>query len=107
MGRIRKDIINSILEKYPELADILSPDKEILFWRDRVKHTERHRKDFPLRKNMNFALNEFPGLSDIPITSVFTQTKTVFHLSANLRIMFLSQCDCLQMAAWLIEPCTR
>ena len=54
---------------------------------------------------MNFALNEFPGLSDIPITSAFTQTKTVFHLSANLRIMFLSQCDCLQMAAWLIEQC--
>ena len=46
IGRIRQDIIDSIIEKYPEFTDILSADTEILFWKDRVKHTERHRKDF-------------------------------------------------------------
>lgn len=62
IGRIRKDIINSILEKYPELADILSPDKEILFWRDRVKHTERHRKDFSSEEEYEFCFERIPWI---------------------------------------------
>lgn len=62
IGRIRKDIINSILGKYPEFTDILSPDKEILFWRDRVKHTERHRKDFSSEEEYEFCFERIPWI---------------------------------------------
>ncbi len=38
--------MDSIVKRFPEFADRLSSDTDILFWRDRIRHTERHRKDF-------------------------------------------------------------
>ncbi len=46
VGKIRQDIVDSIVKRFPEFADRLSSDTDILFWRDRIRHTERHRKDF-------------------------------------------------------------
>lgn len=46
IGRFSSKMIQFILSKKPEFANRISPDVDILFWAARVKHTERHRKDF-------------------------------------------------------------
>ncbi len=46
IGKIRTDIITSVTKRYPELTNKLLPDADILFWADRIKHVERHQKDF-------------------------------------------------------------
>ena len=62
VGRIRRDIIESILKKYPEFSDRLSPDTDILFWRDRIKHTERHRKDFVSDEEYEMCFERIPSI---------------------------------------------
>ncbi|MBA2215206.1 PBECR3 domain-containing polyvalent protein [Sellimonas intestinalis] len=66
IGRIRQDIIDSIIEKYPEFTDILSADTEILFWKDRVKHTERHRKDFVSNEEYELCFEQIPVIIQNP-----------------------------------------
>ena len=60
------NIIDSIIEKYPEFTDILSADTEILFWKDRVKHTERHRKDFVSNEEYELCFEQIPVIIQNP-----------------------------------------
>lgn len=66
IGHICQDIIDSIIEKYPEFKDILSSDTEILFWKDRIKHTERHRKDFISDEEYELCFEQIPYIIQHP-----------------------------------------
>ncbi len=46
LGYLPNDIVTFLSEKAPYLAPILSISEEILFWKDRLEHTELHRDDF-------------------------------------------------------------
>ena len=46
LGKIDASIVDFLTEKVPSLCGILNSDKEILFWADRIKHTELHKDDF-------------------------------------------------------------
>jgi len=50
------------LEKCPEFSDILSGDEEILFWKDRIKHTELHRKDFVSNEEYELCFEQIPAI---------------------------------------------
>lgn len=46
IGRLSDKMIDFIAEKQPKYKELLSSNTDILFWSDRVKHTELHRDDF-------------------------------------------------------------
>ncbi|MCD7863392.1 MAG: hypothetical protein LUG61_07755 [Lachnospiraceae bacterium] len=46
LGCIPADIVAFLSEKCPDLISGLSSETEILFWKDRIAHTERHKDDF-------------------------------------------------------------
>lgn len=61
LGRIRPEIVSFLIEKAPYLSGQLNSDTDILFWKDRIKHTELHKDDF-------FSDNEFYNcLEMIPV----------------------------------------
>lgn len=66
IGHIRSDIVASITEKFPEFSDILSSDQDILFWKDRIKHTEYHRKDFISNEEYEFCFEQIPCIIKNP-----------------------------------------
>lgn len=50
--KIRPEIVSFLIEKEPSLSGQLNSETEILFWKDRLRHTELHKDDF-------FSDNEF------------------------------------------------
>nr|DAF88923.1 MAG TPA: nuclease [Siphoviridae sp. ctoyo6] len=52
LGKIRPEIVSFLIEKEPSLSGQLNSETEILFWKDRLRHTELHKDDF-------FSDNEF------------------------------------------------
>lgn len=58
--------MDSILERFPEFADRLSSDADILFWRDRIRHTERHRKDFVSEEEYELCFSKIPSIIQDP-----------------------------------------
>lgn len=66
IGKIRDDIITSITKRYPELTDKLSSDVDILFWSDRIRHVERHRKDFVSSEEYEQCLRSIPEIISTP-----------------------------------------
>lgn len=66
IGRIRSDIISSIIEKYPEFSGKLSSETDIIFWSDRIKHTERHRKDFSSPEEYERCFRHIPDIIQKP-----------------------------------------
>jgi hypothetical protein len=66
IGRIRPEIINSVVERYPEFKAILSSDTDIIFWKDRIKHTERHKKDFSSEEDYEMCFKNIPAIIDHP-----------------------------------------
>lgn len=50
------------MEKYPEFTDILSCDEEILFWKDRIKHTQLHKKDFVSDEEYELRFEQIPDI---------------------------------------------
>jgi len=62
IGRIRQDIAEFIISKKPEFKERISCDEDILFWKARVKHTERHRGDFSNDKEFEECLKNIPTI---------------------------------------------
>ena len=58
--------MDSILERFPEFADRLSSGTDILFWRDRIKHTERHRQDFISNEEYELCFEQIPSIIQNP-----------------------------------------
>ena len=46
LRKIRPEIVSFLIEKEPSLSGQLNSETEILFWKDRLRHTELHKDDF-------------------------------------------------------------
>lgn len=66
LGSFPEEIVNFVVEKKPEFKGRMSDEKEILFWRSRVKHTERHRKDFDSDEEFERCMIEIPKIIQNP-----------------------------------------
>lgn len=66
IGRFSQEMVNFILSKKPDFAGRISPDEDILFWAARVKHTERHRRDFQNDAEFEQCLRDIPQIIQCP-----------------------------------------
>jgi len=66
IGRLDSEMIEFLISKNPGLNGRLSPDKEILFWKDRIKHTEMHRNDFSSDQFFETCLESIPEIIKNP-----------------------------------------
>lgn len=66
IGKIKQDYVEQILERKPEFAGRISSDKDILFWKGRVKHTRRHKDDFANEEEFETCLREIPIIIQNP-----------------------------------------
>jgi hypothetical protein len=66
IGRLSENLIDSIVLNKPEYLNILFSDVDILFWEDRIAHTERHRKDFKSDEEFNNAVSSIPDIVSSP-----------------------------------------
>ena len=62
IGHMRDDIISSVIDKFPEFSQTLSSKTDILFWADRVKHIERHQKDFQFQEEYLYCFRNIPEI---------------------------------------------
>lgn len=66
IGRFSKEMAEFILSKKPDFEGRISTDKDILFWSARVKHTERHRKDFSSDSEFEQCMKDIPEIIQHP-----------------------------------------
>lgn len=66
LGKLSQDMIDFIVKKRPEYKNILSCDKDILFWKDRIAHTELHRDDFLSDMEYEKCFSEIPSIISEP-----------------------------------------
>lgn len=66
IGRLSSDMIAFIVDKKPEWSNILQADKDILFWSDRIKHTELHRNDFISDIEYENCFSDIPNIISSP-----------------------------------------
>ena len=62
IGKLNSDMVNFILSKKPEFKGRISTEKDILFWAARVKHIEKHRKDFNDTNNFDECCRKIPSI---------------------------------------------
>lgn len=107
VGHIPQYIIDSILEKFPEFELQLSSDTDILFWKDRIKHTERHKKDFASEEEYKLCFEQIPDIIQHPDFIVFILIRIVFLLFADSQTIYPLLSAYLRMENWHIGPCTH
>ncbi|MBD5521796.1 MAG: hypothetical protein HDR03_11380 [Lachnospiraceae bacterium] len=66
LGKLSPDMIAFLIEKVPHLSGALSPDTDILFWKDRIKHVELHKKDFISDNEFYNCLKQIPSIITNP-----------------------------------------
>lgn len=94
IGRLSPDMISFIISKKPELKDILQYDKDIIFWADRIEHTELHRNDFMSDVEYDNCFADIPKIIAEPdYISVHPKDKSISfiknysaHVSVAVRI---------------------
>ena len=62
IGKLSPDIITFLIGKAPHLSGILNSDTDILFWKDRIKHAELHKKDFISDNEFYNCLEQIPSI---------------------------------------------
>lgn len=106
VGHIPQYIIDSILEKFPEFELQLSSDTDILFWKDRIKHTERHKKDFASEEEYELCFEQIPDIIQHPDFISIHPNKDSISFICRFTDIYLLLSAYLQMANWHTEPCT-
>ncbi len=94
LGKLNPDIVSFLTEKAPHLSDALSADTNILFWKDRIKHTELHKNDFISDKEFYHCIEQIPSIIANPdYLSVHPKDNSVLfikdfssHVSVAIRI---------------------
>lgn len=66
LGRFSPEMVAFILEKKPAFQGRISDKKDILFWRNRIKHTERHQKDFSSVEEFERCMDDIPDIIQNP-----------------------------------------
>ena len=94
IGRLTQPMVDFIVERRPEYRNVLQADRDILFWSDRVAHTELHRNDFMSDIEFETCFSEIPSIIAKPdYISVHPKDKSVSfiknytgHISVAIRI---------------------
>lgn len=66
LGALNSTMIDFICSIEPSLASQLSPDAEITFFENRIKHTERHKDDFSSDVMFEICLEDIPDIIHAP-----------------------------------------
>ena len=66
LGQLSQEMVNFILKKKPEFKDRLVINKDILFWKSRVVHTNNHKKDFVSTEEFIKCVEEIPSIIQYP-----------------------------------------
>lgn len=66
IGKLDERMVEFILRHKPEFEGRLEADKDILFWKGRVNHTEKHRKDFSSDEEFDKCVAEIPTIIQNP-----------------------------------------
>lgn len=66
LGKIKPEIITFLKEKVPNLISKIDSNTEIIFWKDRLKHTELHKKDFQSDNEFYNCLEKIPTIIQEP-----------------------------------------
>jgi hypothetical protein len=66
LGQFNKEIVDFIISKKPDFIGRLEANKDILFWKARVKHTNNHKKDFVTEEEFNKCVEEIPYIIQNP-----------------------------------------
>ena len=84
LGKIRPEIVSFLIEKEPSLSGQLNSETEILFWKDRLRHTELHKDDFFSDNEFYNCLERIPFIISNPDyirkTIVFPSLKIFQHM---------------------------
>lgn len=94
LGKLDPAIVNFLLEKSPQLSGTLNSNTDILFWKDRIKHTELHKDDFISDNEFYNCLEMIPSIIAEPdYLSVHPKDNSVSfikdfssHVSVAIRI---------------------
>jgi len=62
IGKLSPDMIAFLTKKVPHLSNVLSPNTDILLWKDRIKHAELHKKDFISDNEFYNCLEQIPSI---------------------------------------------
>ena len=66
LGTLSKKIIDFIIEHKPELKKYLSTKNDILFWANRISHTEKHKNDFFYENEYETCFESIPDIIHNP-----------------------------------------
>ncbi|MDR2277386.1 MAG: hypothetical protein LBE23_05965 [Vagococcus sp.] len=78
LGQFSEDIVNFIIDKKPEFLGRLTPNKDVLFWKSRIKHTENHKKDFKSEEEFYKCFEDIPKiLADPDYISIHPKDESV------------------------------
>lgn len=66
LGKIKPEIVAFLTQKIPQLSGQLNADTDILFWKDRLKHTELHKDDFFSDNEFYNCLEQIPSIISNP-----------------------------------------
>ena len=66
LGTLSQEMIAFISSKKPDIGSRLSSDQQILFWKDRIKHTEEHRNDFMSDALFDMCMEDIPEIIQAP-----------------------------------------
>lgn len=66
IGTLDEDKIAFISDIDPDIATHLRPDSDILFWENRIKHTERHKDDFSSDALFDSCFEDIPSIIECP-----------------------------------------
>lgn len=66
LGKIKPEIVAFLTQKVPQLSGQLNADTDILFWKDRLKHTELHKDDFFSDNEFYNCLEQIPSIISNP-----------------------------------------
>lgn len=66
LGCLSPEMVQFITDRVPALQGILSPSCDILFWKDRIPHTARHKNDFASDYEYDHCFENIPQIIHSP-----------------------------------------
>lgn len=66
LGRLDQHMIDFICEKNCKIGSLLSANKDILFWKDRIQHTVNHKSDFASDILFEKCFEDIPSIVSCP-----------------------------------------
>lgn len=107
LGKIRPEIVSFLIEKEPSLSGQLNSETEILFWKDRLRHTELHNDDFFSNNEFYNCLERIPFIISNP-DYISVHKKTIVFPSLKIfQHIYLLQFEFRLLVRFHTERCIQ